>query len=444
MERFIAAGMFDGVLDMTTHELLAELYPDDIYTPVRPGRLTAAGALGLPQVVVPGGLEYHCFAAADTIPVGLRGRLTHFHNPNNTNVRSSAEELIAVARAMAERLNAATGPVSVLIPSLGWSQVGSPGGPLHDLETNAAFVGELRRLVHERVAVRELPIAINDDPFGTLAAEELLSMLACRRAPPRSGRDSPGPNDERGRTVSQTQLAVSFPEVPDVIPRDHACRRALRARGTSGWSTARCRGPARRRCSCGWRPAGRAAPTSRSSTVTSRRRRRSASSPQATSGPGRSSPPAPASTSSFPGDRVCIEAHKGCGRCDNCVVGKYTACLNYNNAAKGHRATGMTANGGFAEYVIHHVAALYKMPPQLTAEDAVLITTAGTGLFGIDTAGGYIVGQNVVVYGPGRGRPDGGAGVQADGRQPGDPGRHSAVAAGPRPRARDRPRHQRP
>ena len=31
----------------------------------------------------------------------------------------------------------------------------------------------------------------------------------------------------------------------------------------------------------------------------------------------------------------------------------------------------------------------------------MLITTAGTGLFGIDTAGGYIVGQNIVVYGPG-------------------------------------------
>lgn len=102
-----------------------------------------------------------------------------------------------------------------------------------------------------------------------------------------------------------------------------------------------------------------------------------------------------------PGDRVCIEAHRGCGRCENCVVGKYTACLNYNNAAKGHRATGMTANGGFAEYVIHHVAALYRMPPQLTAEDAVLITTAGTGLYGLDTVGGYIVGQDVVVYGPG-------------------------------------------
>lgn len=191
MERFIADGLFDGVLDMTTHELLAELYPDDIYTPVRPGRLTAAGKLGLPQVVVPGGLEYHCFAAADTIPSALRGRLTHYHNPNNTNVRSSVSELIAVARVMAERLNAATGPVSVLIPALGWSQVGSPGGPLHDLETNASFVGELRRLVNDRIVVRELPMAINDDPFGPLAADELVSLLALN-SPAGTGTTGPG------------------------------------------------------------------------------------------------------------------------------------------------------------------------------------------------------------------------------------------------------------
>ncbi|MEO6943143.1 MAG: Tm-1-like ATP-binding domain-containing protein [Lacisediminihabitans sp.] len=177
MERFIAAGWFDGVLDMTTHEVLAELYPDDIYAPVRPGRLTAAGALGLPQVVVPGGLEYFCFAAADTIPSALRERPTHYHNPNNTNVRSSAAELEAVAATMAERLNASHGPVSVLIPNQGWSGVGSPGGPLHDLETNSAFVRELKRLVTDRVTVRELPMAINDDGFGQTAADELLSLI---------------------------------------------------------------------------------------------------------------------------------------------------------------------------------------------------------------------------------------------------------------------------
>ncbi|MEO9094136.1 MAG: Tm-1-like ATP-binding domain-containing protein [Microbacteriaceae bacterium] len=177
MERFIAAGWFDGVLDMTTHEVLAELYPADIYAPVRPGRLTAAGALGLPQVVVPGGLEYHCFAAADTIPIGMRDRPIHYHNPNNTNVRSTAAELVAVAATMAKRLNASRGPVTVLIPSQGWSGVGSPGGPLHDLETNSAFVSELKVRIAPRITVRELPMAINDDAFGPRAADELLALL---------------------------------------------------------------------------------------------------------------------------------------------------------------------------------------------------------------------------------------------------------------------------
>jgi L-iditol 2-dehydrogenase len=101
------------------------------------------------------------------------------------------------------------------------------------------------------------------------------------------------------------------------------------------------------------------------------------------------------------GDRVAIHAHRGCGRCENCVLGMYTACLNYGNVAKGHRATGMTVDGGFAEYVTHHVSALYPMPEHVTWEDAVLIMTAGTSMYGLDAVGGYIAGDSVVVIGPG-------------------------------------------
>lgn len=100
-------------------------------------------------------------------------------------------------------------------------------------------------------------------------------------------------------------------------------------------------------------------------------------------------------------DRVAIEAHKGCGRCENCVLGMYTACLNYGNLAKGHRTSGLSTDGGFAEYVVHHVNALYRIPDGVTWEDAVLVTTAGTGLYGLDTAGGFIAGETIVVIGPG-------------------------------------------
>ncbi|MBV9324908.1 MAG: alcohol dehydrogenase catalytic domain-containing protein [Chloroflexi bacterium] len=101
------------------------------------------------------------------------------------------------------------------------------------------------------------------------------------------------------------------------------------------------------------------------------------------------------------GDRVAIEAHRGCGRCDNCVLGMYTACLNYGNVAKGHRASGMSVDGGFAEFALHHVSSLYRLPDNLTWEDAVLVTTAGTSLYGLDAIGGYVAGQSVAIVGPG-------------------------------------------
>lgn len=101
------------------------------------------------------------------------------------------------------------------------------------------------------------------------------------------------------------------------------------------------------------------------------------------------------------GDRVAIEAHKGCGRCENCVLGMYTACLNYGSLAKGHRTSGLTTDGGFAEYVVHHINALYRLPEEVSWEDAVLVTTAGTGMYGLDAIGGYVAGDTIAVIGPG-------------------------------------------
>jgi uncharacterized protein (UPF0261 family) len=177
MERLVEEGSMEGVLDLTTHELLGELFPEDIYAPVRPGRLTAASRLGIPQVVVPGGLEYFCFGAPDTIPDRFRDRATHHHNPYNTNVRTSHGELRRVGTLMADRLNAARGPVAVLVPQRGWSEVGSPGGVLHDLNANAGLVEMLHELLDPAILLREVDATINDPAFAELAADTLLGFL---------------------------------------------------------------------------------------------------------------------------------------------------------------------------------------------------------------------------------------------------------------------------
>ena len=105
------------------------------------------------------------------------------------------------------------------------------------------------------------------------------------------------------------------------------------------------------------------------------------------------------------GDRVTVEIHAGCGQCKRCRMGMYTSChnygLNYGNKDKGHRANGFTSDGGFKQYAINHVNTLIKVPDDMTDEEATLVVTAGTTMYGLTELGGLVSGESVVVIGPG-------------------------------------------
>jgi L-iditol 2-dehydrogenase len=105
------------------------------------------------------------------------------------------------------------------------------------------------------------------------------------------------------------------------------------------------------------------------------------------------------------GDRVAVEIHAGCGRCERCRMGMYTSCLNYGlnygEKDKGHRANGFTTDGGFAEYAVNHVNTLVHVPDDMSDEEATLIVTAGTAMYGLDVLGGLVAGEGLVVFGPG-------------------------------------------
>src|SRR5687767_2716271 len=77
-----------------------------------------------------------------------------------------------------------------------------------------------------------------------------------------------------------------------------------------------------------------------------------------------------------------------------------TPCLNYGNAKRGHRANGFTTNGGLAEYAVNHVNTLYRIPDGVSYEQATVIMTSGSPLFGLENAGGYFAGETVAVLGP--------------------------------------------
>jgi L-iditol 2-dehydrogenase len=105
------------------------------------------------------------------------------------------------------------------------------------------------------------------------------------------------------------------------------------------------------------------------------------------------------------GDRVTVEIHAGCGQCKRCRMGMYTSCLNYGlnygDVDKGHRANGFTSDGGFAEFAVNNINTLIKISDEMSDEEATLVVTAGTSMYGLTELGGLIAGESVVVIGPG-------------------------------------------
>jgi len=102
-----------------------------------------------------------------------------------------------------------------------------------------------------------------------------------------------------------------------------------------------------------------------------------------------------------PGGRVSVEAHLGCLRCLNCRRGDYTACLNYGDRSKGHRANGFTSNGGYAQYVVNHINTVHPVADSVTMEEASLLTNVGCVVYGLETLASPVAGETVVVIGPG-------------------------------------------
>ena len=146
------------------------------------------------------------------------------------------------------------------------------------------------------------------------------------------------------------------------------------------------------------------------------------------------------------GQRITVEIHAGCGQCKRCREGMYTAChnygLNYGDVDKGHRANGFTTDGGFCEYQVNHINTLVAIPDEMSDEEATLVVTAGTAMYGLTELGGLVAGESVVVTGPG---PIGLLGVAVAKAM----GAHPVILTGTRDnrlkiglRAWRRPRHQ--
>lgn len=181
LERLARLGELAGVIDVTTSEL-ADLINGGVYAP-GDDRLTGAGARGLAQVVVPGAIDFTNWWVGE-VPARFHGRAFYQYNVEILLMRTDADEMARLATLMADRLNAATGPVSVLIPSQGFSQMtdknmhdlaGNGLGPWARPDIDAVFV-ETLKLKLTSGPVKELDLHINDAAFADACVGEFFEL----------------------------------------------------------------------------------------------------------------------------------------------------------------------------------------------------------------------------------------------------------------------------
>lgn len=174
MEGLIREGVIKGVIDFSPHEITDLLFGG--LMPAAPDRMQAAGAMGIPQVVAPGATDIRLHGRPEELPEELRNRACVQHTPTHTHVRTSPEEMAAVARFIAERLNQAGGRRAVLIPLHGFSMLNRPGKVLYDEVANRAFWETLEPLLSPDVELIKVEAHINDRPFADAVVETFLRL----------------------------------------------------------------------------------------------------------------------------------------------------------------------------------------------------------------------------------------------------------------------------
>jgi len=178
MEETIEQGLMDGVLDLVTHELTDHLYGG--YYDAGPARLETAGRKGIPQVIAPGCLDFIAFSPPEKIPEEVRKRKVYWHTPEVAIIRATKDEMAAIGKTLADKLNRALGPTVVLIPNKGFSPGNREGKALYDPEADAAFVNVLKQNLKPSVRVVELDAHINDELFAEQAVDLLCELMQSR------------------------------------------------------------------------------------------------------------------------------------------------------------------------------------------------------------------------------------------------------------------------
>lgn len=182
MELMMKQGIIGAVFDYAMGEI-----SDELFHGLRAGgkeRLSVAGALGLPQVLCPGGAEHLgiLVSTPHQLPERWKDHAHVWHNEVVLAPRLNVRELRMVAREIGKRLQSTRGNAVLMMPMRGTGSYAMPGGPLHDPKGDRAFFAAIEAAVPPTIEIVERDLHAEDPAFVEEAVDRLIALIEARGA----------------------------------------------------------------------------------------------------------------------------------------------------------------------------------------------------------------------------------------------------------------------
>ena len=180
MDRLIAQGFFDGVIEIVPAGLIEAKFKGNRAADMT--RLDAAGERGIPQVWAPCCLN---LTGAGPTRTNREKYIASQKVMRIDEMRAMArfprDELLVGAELYAEKINKARGPIKLIVPLRGWSSLDHEGSILYDPEEDRIFVEELKKHLLRPVQIEEVDCNLEELKTAQALVESLDRFIKEKR-----------------------------------------------------------------------------------------------------------------------------------------------------------------------------------------------------------------------------------------------------------------------
>jgi uncharacterized protein (UPF0261 family) len=180
MDRLIAQGFFDGVIEIVPAGLIEAKFKGNRAADME--RLDAAGERGIPQVWAPCCLN---LTGAGPTRTNREKYIASGKVLNIDAMRAMArfprDELLVGAKLYAEKINRAKGPLKLVIPLRGWSSLDREGSVLYDPQEDRLVVEELKRNLTVPLELEEVDANLEDFETAKALVDSLIHFMEAEK-----------------------------------------------------------------------------------------------------------------------------------------------------------------------------------------------------------------------------------------------------------------------